>query len=403
VAENTIVYPGTGKFTVYISPTGATAPYAEEGSYSLSFIVFDDGERVAYPSPSATATAAEGDSLTLTGVAVSATAGKPFSGTVATVKNTPKNGTTGSPVSDFTALINWGDGSGNVPGTVSGSGNTLTVSGGHTYATAGTYGISVSVRDDPPGTASAGGIVSSAQVVDPPSSTGTPTAAFSAPTAAVAGSPTGFDGSGSSDSGGTITGYSWDFGDGSSAGTGVTPQHTYASAGTYTVKLTVTDNSGQTGTASHDLTVAPPGTTTAPPPAISGATISPAAIRPERGSGPEATASAKRAVKRGARVTFTLSHAATVTFTVQRKVTGRKVGRRCVNQTRANRTKKRCSRLVMVGRFTRPGVAGANGFHFTGRVNGRPLAPGNYVLSLVATDAAGMTSSPVSRPFRTIT
>jgi PKD repeat protein len=62
----------------------------------------------------------------------------------------------------------------------------------------------------------------------------------------------GFDGSGSADADGSITSYAWDFGDGST-GTGATPQHTYASAGTYTVELTVTDDRGGTGTASQQV------------------------------------------------------------------------------------------------------------------------------------------------------
>jgi len=50
-----------------------------------------------------------------------------------------------------------------------------------------------------------------------------------------------FDGSNSTDLDGTISSYSWDFGDGNT-GTGQKPTHTYNNAGTYTVKLTVTDN-----------------------------------------------------------------------------------------------------------------------------------------------------------------
>jgi PKD repeat protein len=221
---------------------------------------------------------------------------------------------------------------------------------------------------------------------------------FNAPTAAAAGSPTGFDGSRSRDPSGTITGYSWDFGDGSTPGTGVTPQHTYANAGTYAVKLTVTSNAGKTGTATHLVTVAARGTKTTTPPRLSGESISPRALVAERGSGSSATARSKP----GARVTFMLSEAATVTFTIQRKTSGRKHGRDCVKQTSSNRTRKRCARLVVAGTFTRAGASGSNSFHFTGRANGRPLARGSYALSVVATDAAGNVSKPTSRPFRVI-
>jgi PKD repeat protein len=58
-----------------------------------------------------------------------------------------------------------------------------------------------------------------------------------------------FDGSGSSDSDGTIASYAWSFGDNAS-GSGPTVSHTYAKPGSYTVTLTVTDNSGATATVS---------------------------------------------------------------------------------------------------------------------------------------------------------
>jgi PKD repeat protein len=56
--------------------------------------------------------------------------------------------------------------------------------------------------------------------------------------------------------------YDWDFGDGETSDQ-QSPQHTYASPGTYTVQLTVTDDRGETGSASLQLTVPPPAPTAA--------------------------------------------------------------------------------------------------------------------------------------------
>lgn len=53
---------------------------------------------------------------------------------------------------------------------------------------------------------------------------------------------------------GTIASYAWNWGDGATS-TGATASHTYATAGTYTIGLTVTDNQGATGTTSQVVTV----------------------------------------------------------------------------------------------------------------------------------------------------
>jgi PKD repeat protein len=65
-----------------------------------------------------------------------------------------------------------------------------------------------------------------------------------------------FDGSGSSDSDGSITSYDWEFGDGTTA-SGQTVSHTYDSDGTYTVTLTVTNDSSATDSESQYASVSP--------------------------------------------------------------------------------------------------------------------------------------------------
>ncbi|WP_345779204.1 PKD domain-containing protein, partial [Lysobacter sp. CFH 32150] len=64
----------------------------------------------------------------------------------------------------------------------------------------------------------------------------------------------------STDSDGTIASRSWNFGD-STTSTTTNPSHTYASGGTYTVALTVTDNGGATNTVSKTVTVTGPANT----------------------------------------------------------------------------------------------------------------------------------------------
>ncbi|HYT09961.1 MAG TPA: LamG-like jellyroll fold domain-containing protein [Mycobacteriales bacterium] len=81
-----------------------------------------------------------------------------------------------------------------------------------------------------------------------------PAASFTSSCAALGCS---FDGSASSDPDGTVDGYRWSFGDGST-GSGVQPSHTFPAAGDYTVTLTVTDDAGATASLSQVVSPRPP-------------------------------------------------------------------------------------------------------------------------------------------------
>lgn len=120
----------------------------------------------------------------------------------------------------------------------------------HAYAAGGTYTVELTVTDN---SGNKDSTTRSVTVTAPPANEA-PLAAF---TADVANLTAALDASGSADPDGTIASYAWDFGD-SSTGTGATESHTYAEAGTYAVKLTVTDDDGATGTVTKNVTVTAP-------------------------------------------------------------------------------------------------------------------------------------------------
>lgn len=116
----------------------------------------------------------------------------------------------------------------------------------HKYAAKGKYTVKLTVTDDTGLTSSTTKIV--------PVGLKPPVANFAfTPANPKAGQAVRFTDQ-STDADGTIQAWAWDFGDGATS-TERNPQHQYAKDGTYTVKLTVTDNDGLSHTASKQITV----------------------------------------------------------------------------------------------------------------------------------------------------
>ncbi|WP_344018859.1 PKD domain-containing protein, partial [Microlunatus capsulatus] len=120
----------------------------------------------------------------------------------------------------------------------------------HTYAVDGTYQVTLTVTDD------RGGSDTVTHPVSVQKANTAPVAAFTSTTTDLVAA---FDASASADADGTVAGYAWTFGDGTT-GTGATPRHTYPRAGSFDVTLTVTDNRGGTNQVTQAVTV-----TAAPP------------------------------------------------------------------------------------------------------------------------------------------
>lgn len=124
----------------------------------------------------------------------------------------------------------------------------------HTYASAGTYTVALTVTDDRGATGSTRQSVAVGAPPPSPDINPPPVAAF---TVSVNDLRVDVDGSGSSDPNGKVVAWAWDFGDGATA-SGPTANHTYAQGGDFLVGLTVTDDSGASTLVRKTVTVSEP-------------------------------------------------------------------------------------------------------------------------------------------------
>jgi len=128
-----------------------------------------------------------------------------------------------------------------------GNGNTATVvSPEAVYSTIGTYTITLTVNDG----ASVAKATHTVTVYPSPgvSFTAGPAVVCGGPVTFTSGAGPGGGGSAGGGPGGTIVGWLWDFGDGSTSTSGPVTTHTYGAPGPAGASLTVTDNHGCTAT-----------------------------------------------------------------------------------------------------------------------------------------------------------
>lgn len=173
--------------------------------------------------------------------------------------------------------------------------------------------------------------------------------------------------SGATDTNGSVSGYNWDFGDGTTATTSsASTTHAYAKGGNYTATVSALDDEGCSATdiydgrrflcdasANNSVTVA----VDALPPALSRLKLTKRSIR---------------AGKTSAKMRFRVSEASTIKIVFQKRV-GRKY-----------KGKKSLSFKVKAGNRSK---------FLNGLIKRRKLAKGTYRLRITATDAARNTSS----------
>jgi hypothetical protein len=185
----------------------------------------------------------------------------------------------------------------------------------------------------------------------------------------------------------------WSFGDGSTE-TGAQVAHDYTVPGDYTITVTASDAAGVTSTETFPVLVGPP------VPRLSA--VSETSTRWHEGRAPYGIlpiapplpAHRPRRAPTGTTWRFTLSQAATVSFTITREIAGRVLGGSCHALTRANRRRRKCTIARTAGTIALAAPAGLSVLRFQGVLpSGARLPTGTYTVTLVATGVDGASST----------
>jgi len=243
-----------GSFSAFPIPTPEEGPGGiTAGPDGALWFTEPDAHKIGTISPAAIVDS----SITAAGMPVAATEGSPFTGTIATFTDPDTAATAG----EYSATIDWGDGSLVDTGVITGGSGTFSVSGTHTYNEEATDAITVTITDvDNAGNKAAAN--STANVVDAAlgSSCATPAVSSMSFRGNVANLTDANPFATPSDFTATIQ-----WGDGSSsAGTvsgpiggpfAISGTHTYAATGTFTITTSLADDGGSTASTTCSVIV----------------------------------------------------------------------------------------------------------------------------------------------------
>ncbi|MBI4463529.1 MAG: PKD domain-containing protein [Acidobacteria bacterium] len=223
---------GDGSTGIGVSPTHS---YSAAGAFTVSLIVNDGQVDSAPVMTTATITEAPPPNQPPT-----ANPGGPYSGQVGLAITFDGSGSSDPDGDPLTYSWDFGDGS-----------TGMGVNPVNTYTASGIYTVTLTVNDgqvnSPPAT-------TTATITVAPPLNQAPLANPNGPYSGQVGETITFDGSGSTDPDGDPLTYAWDFGDGGT-GSGVSPTHSYAAPGTYTVTLTVNDGQLDSAPATTTATI----------------------------------------------------------------------------------------------------------------------------------------------------